>query len=101
MPVNHMIWIKFNEGVGQEAIAAHLRGLASLRTRVPGILDLSVGENFTDRAQGHTHGLSVILKDRVALAAYATDPAHVEVAGKLRQDAVVMALDYEFSETPA
>jgi len=59
--------------------------LVPLRGRVPGILDLSVGANFTDRAQGSTHGLSVILEDQAALEAYLPHPLHVPVAQALRQ----------------
>ena len=97
MPVNHMVWIKFRPTVDEQGVGAHLDALRSLRTRVPGVLDLTLGANFTDRAQGCTHGLSVILKDRAALADYAVHPAHVEVATALRKDAeLVMALDYDF-----
>jgi hypothetical protein len=96
MPINHMVWIKMRAGTPDERIAQHLAGLRSLTTRVPGVQDLSVGANFTDRANGCTHGLSVVLADRAALQAYLVHPAHVEVATALRQDADILALDYEF-----
>jgi hypothetical protein len=91
-----MVWIKFRADVPARRIEEHLDALRSLRARVPAILDLSLGANFTDRAQGCTHGLSVILPDRAALAAYLPHPAHVPVAQALRQDAEVLALDYEY-----
>jgi hypothetical protein len=96
MPVNHMVWIKFRADVPVERIEKHVVALRSLKERVPGILDLTIGRNFTDRANGCTHGLSVILVDKAALAAYASHPVHVEVASALRQDAEILALDYEF-----
>lgn len=96
MPVNHMVWIRFRPDVPVERVEHHLAALRSLRGRVPGILDLTLGRNFTDRANGCTHGLSVILADKAALATYAPHPAHVEVASALRQDAEILALDYEF-----
>jgi Stress responsive A/B Barrel Domain len=96
MAINHMVWIKMRPGVPPERVAAHLVGLRSLATSVPGVRELTVGANFTDRANGCTHGLSVILTDRAALKVYAEHPAHVEVATALRQDADVLALDYEF-----
>jgi hypothetical protein len=91
-----MVWIRFRADVPVERIEAHCAALRSLRERVPGVLDLSLGANFTDRANGCTHGLSVILKDRDALPAYAVHPAHVEVATALRRDAEILALDYEY-----
>jgi hypothetical protein len=96
MAVNHMVWIKFRPGVSQERVAEHVAALRSLATRVPGIHELTIGANFTDRANGCTHGLSVILDDRAALAVYAQHPVHVQVAQALRQDADILALDYEF-----
>jgi hypothetical protein len=96
MAINHMVWIKFRAGTDASRIQAHLDGLRSLAARVPGILELHIGENFTDRANGCTHGLCVILTDKAALQAYAVHPAHVQVASALRQDAEVLALDYEF-----
>ena len=95
MAVCHMVWIKFGAGVSDERIDEHLTALRSLSDRVPGILELSCGANFTDRAQGYTHGLLVKLVDRDALGVYATHPDHVSVAGALRADAELLALDYE------
>ena len=37
---------------------------------MPGITELTIGENFTDRAKGYTHGLIVTLTGRAALDAY-------------------------------
>lgn len=97
MAVMHMIWIKFRDELAEEQIEAHLSAIRGLRGKVPDVLDLSVGRNFTDRCQGYTHGLAITLTDKAALAAYATHPYHVEVAQALRRDSTgIMALDYEF-----
>jgi len=96
MPVNHMVWIKFNEGTTPTAIEEHLAGLRSLPDHVPGILGLTLGSNFTERARGFTHGVMVLLTDRDALAAYAVHPAHVAVASRLVKDAEIMALDFDY-----
>ena len=96
MPVQHMVWIKFHEQVTDARKAEHLAGLESLVEKIPGILHLSVGKNFTDRAQGFTHGLLVTLESKQALEIYAPHPEHVAVAGPLREDTVLMAMDYEF-----
>ena len=96
MPVNHMVWIKFNEGTTPAAIEEHLAGLRSLHDHVPGILELTIGTNFTERARGFTHGMMVLLTDRDALAAYAVHPAHVAVASRLVKDGEVMALDFDY-----
>jgi hypothetical protein len=96
MAVNHMVWIKFHPGTDEARIAAHLEALRGLADRVPGVQSLTLGRNFTDRANGCTHGLSVILDDKAALAAYGPHPYHVEVATAVRRDAELLVLDFEF-----
>ncbi len=97
MAVHHMVWIKFGPEIDAERVRGHLEGLQALKRTVPGVRELTIGANFTERALGCTHGLSVILDDRAALAAYAVHPEHVAVATRLRADAQqVLALDYEF-----
>jgi hypothetical protein len=96
MAVNHMVWVRFRPGLDAEAIAAHATALRALQQRVPGVRSVSVGRNFTDRANGYDFGICVILDDKAALAAYAVHPYHVEVATALRRDGEIMALDFEF-----
>ena len=96
MAVNHQVWIRFRPEIGEAAIAAHASALLALKERVPGVQSISVGRNFTDRANGYNFGICVILDDKAALKAYAVHPYHVEVANALRRDSEIMALDYEF-----
>ena len=95
MAVTHIVWMKFNADVGAQTIEHHLQALQDLVGVVPDIRSLTLGENFTDRANGYTHGMVVIVSDRQALQRYATDPRHVAVATALKADAQLMALDYE------
>ncbi len=96
MAVQHIVWIKFNDGVDGKRIDEHMAALKSLEDNVPGITGLTIGENFTDRAEGYTHGLIVTLTDRAALDTYVTHPYHVEVAQALRADGSLLVLDFEF-----
>lgn len=57
MAVNHVVWIKFAAEVPPNRVREHLEALRRLKDEIPDISSLSVGENFTDRAQGCTHGL--------------------------------------------
>lgn len=94
--VEHMVWIKFNDGVSAQRKIEHLDGLRALRGKIAGISALKAGENFSPRSQGFTHGLSVTFESRAALEVYAKHPEHVAVAGPLRQDAELMVMDFEF-----
>jgi hypothetical protein len=96
MPVNHMVWLKFRDGITEARIAEHIESVYALKDQVPGILEISAGRNFTQRAMGCQVGISVVLKDKAALAAYGPHPVHAAAAAALRQDAEIFALDYEF-----
>jgi hypothetical protein len=94
--INHMVLVKFKDDVPRDRVAAHVGALQSLKARVPGVVALSVGADFSNRADGFTHGLVVTLQDRAALQSYSAHPSHVEVANALRADAALLVLDYEF-----
>jgi len=96
MAIEHMVWIKFNDGINQERIEYHLESLRSLKNQVPGIIRLAVGRNITDRAEGFTHGLLVSLASPQALEKYQAHPDHVKVAVPLKQDARLMAMDIAY-----
>jgi hypothetical protein len=74
MAVNHVVWIKFKAAVPPARVAEHVDALHGLAVRVPGIVELSLGANFTDRANGFTRGLVVTLQDRAALDRYSAHP---------------------------
>lgn len=93
--IEHMVWLKFRPAVTPQKIEQHLAALRSLKNTVPGIIELSVGLNFTDRANGCTHGLLVRLASRKDLETYLRHPEHVRVATALKVDANVLALDLE------
>ena len=95
--IEHVVLFKVKAGTPAASVKAMVDGLAGLKTRVPGIVDLSVGANFTDRNNGFTHGLVVRFRDKAALEGYLPHPAHQEVVqGNIRpiiED--LIAVDYE------
>ena len=97
MAVHHMVWVRFRPDVPEDRIAEIEADLRQLPARVTGVQSMTMGQNFTDRANGCTHGISVILDDKAALERYAVDPFHAGVARALRENCdVVMAVDYEY-----
>ncbi|NLH99918.1 MAG: Dabb family protein [Chthonomonadales bacterium] len=95
--VVHIVLFRWKPGTSaaqRDAAHAALRGLA---TAIPGIVDLTCGPNFTDRAKGFETGLVVRFVNRKALEAYLPHPAHRrvvdEVINPIREDS--LALDYE------
>lgn len=96
--IEHIVLFRWAEGANQEAIDSVGTELRKLKDKIPGIVDLSYGANFSDRSKGYTHGLVVRFKDRSALENYGPHPEHQRVVknfiGPIRGD--VLALDYEF-----
>jgi hypothetical protein len=96
--VEHIVLFKWKTDATAEQIEAAVAGLRGLKELVPNVLDLSVGENFTDRGLGFTHGLVVRFPNKAALEVYGPHPAHQHVVqtfiNPIREN--VLALDYEF-----
>jgi len=96
--IEHLVLFKWTEEASQEAKDSALAELRRLKGKIPGIVDLSCGANFSDRAKSYTHGLVVRFPDRSALEAYIQHPDHQLVLHKfiapIRAD--TLALDYEF-----
>jgi hypothetical protein len=82
----HIAWLRFKGGVTYERIDEHLAACRSLPEKVPVMLDLQCGPNFTDRAAGFTHGIVVTLPSPDAIDEYLQHPEHVKVVEPLRED---------------
>jgi hypothetical protein len=97
--IEHIVLFKWNEGVSAEAIATAVEGLLALKGKIPGIVDITCGHNFSDRAQGYDTGLVVRFEDRAALEAYIPHPEHQHVVQNLLSPirADVLAVDYEIA----
>lgn len=96
MSVEHMVWFKFMPEVKDTQIQSIMDQLAALAEVIPGIEALKCGKNFTDRAQGHTHGLIVTLESPKALEIYGPHPEHQKVVAQLKQTCdSIIAMDFE------
>lgn len=93
--IEHMVWIKFREGVSPDRAEWHMDALRQLKGKVPAIEQVYAGANVTDRSQGYTHGLLVRLETRDALQQYLEHPEHRAVSGPLKEDAELMVMDIE------
>ena len=96
--IEHIVLFRWKDEASQEAKDRVVEELRGLKGKIPGIVDLSCGTNFCDRAKGYTHGLVVRFKDRAALEAYGPHPDHQRVVqnfiAPIRAD--ILALDYEW-----
>jgi hypothetical protein len=95
--IRHVVLWAFKDTVAPAERGAIVESVRALRTTVPSLRSLEVGENVSPaRAQGYTHVLIETFDDRDGLAAYASHPDHVPVLARLR-DAVaqLVAVDLE------
>ncbi|HTR41195.1 MAG TPA: Dabb family protein [Pseudomonadales bacterium] len=95
--IEHIVLIRWTEEASQEAKDSAMTELRNLKDKIPGIVELTSGVNFSERAKGYTHGLVFRFKDRAALDAYIPHPEHQRVVQKflnpIRSDTLVF--DYE------
>ena len=95
--IEHIVLFQWTTEASQEAIDAVMTELRKLKGKIPGIIDLSCGANFSERSKGYTHGLVVRFNDQAALEAYGPHLEHQRVVqnfiNPIRAD--VLAIDYE------
>ncbi len=94
--VDHLVLFTVNDDASAEDLEDLLASLRGLKKRVPDVVDLSVGENFSERSRGYTHGLFVRFQTLDALRAYISHPEHQAIVEKL--DALTtgrLVVDYE------
>lgn len=95
--VDHLVFFAVREDASREEAADLIESLRALRSDVPGVVDLSVGKDFSGRAGGYTHALCARFTDRDGLGTYLGHPAHLEVVEKLdRLTTGRIVADYEF-----
>ncbi len=95
--IEHLVLFQWKPEASPEQITTALNELRALKPLIPGIQDLTCGENFGSRSQGYTHALVVRFHNRAALEAYGPHSAHQRVVQEFINPiaATVLALDYE------
>ena len=92
--VEHIVLFRWRTEASQGGIENALTELRKLKSKIPGIVDLSCGANFSERAKGYTHGLVVRFTDRAALEAYGPHTEHQRVVqnfiNPIREDTLIL-----------
>ena len=94
--IDHLVFIAVNEDASPEDVEDLISSIRGLRDTVPGVVDLTVGENFSERSGGYTHGLFVRFESREDLQRYMEHPDHLAVVEKLDRFTNRIVADYEF-----
>ena len=94
--IDHLVFMSARDDASPEDIEDLISSLRNLENTVPGVVDLSVGENFSPRSGGYTHGLFVRFETEEDLKGYLEHPDHQAVVEKLDRLTSRIVVDYEF-----
>jgi hypothetical protein len=83
--IEHIVLIKFLPNTTEEQKKELIRRTLLLKEKIPGIIDIQQGFNFSTRSQGYEVGLTVRFQDRDALINYGPHPAHQEIVTYLKE----------------
>lgn len=94
--VDHLVLFTVKGDAGTKDVEDLLASLKGLKKKIPDVIDLSVGESFSERSQGYTHGLFARFRTVDDLRSYISHPEHLAVVEKL--DALTtgrLVVDYD------
>ncbi len=94
--IDHLVFLAVREDASAEDIEDLISSIRRLKDTVPGVVDLTVGENFSERSGGYTHGIFVRFESREGLQGYMKHPDHLAVVEKLDALTSRIVVDYEF-----
>jgi len=94
--IDHLVFLAARDDASTEDVEDLIASIRKLKDTVPGVVDLSAGENFSPRSGGYTHGLSVRFETTEELQGYMKHPDHLAVVEKLDALTTRIVVDYEF-----
>lgn len=75
-PVVHTVLFQFKADASAEQVARLLNNISRLNKTIPGILQVSCGQNFSERSKGYTHGVVMTFANEAALKSFYVHPEH-------------------------
>ena len=95
MAIEHIVLLEKKDDATDDQTQAALVGIKSLEDSIPGVIEVKISKNITDRAP-YSHGAIITMQDRETLASYGPHPAHQEVLQLLKHVAAnLVVVDIE------
>jgi len=94
--IDHLVFLAAREDASPENIEDLISSIMGLKDTILTVVDLTVGENFSERSGGYTHGIFVRFESREGLQQYMKHPDHLAVVEKLDALTTRIVVDYEF-----
>lgn len=92
----HIALYKWKPGTTNKEVRQAMDEIRLLKTKVPGLIDIHCGENFSKWNEGYTTAIVVLARDRTALDAYRKHPDHERAAKRIdAMDGGSIGIDFE------
>lgn len=94
--VIHIALFSWKDGIAKTAIEAALDDVRSLKEKIPGLIDIRCGENFSRWSDGFTHAVVVLAENKESLEAYRVHPDHDKIAKLIESmESKSLGVDFE------
>jgi hypothetical protein len=95
--IEHIVLIKFKDKLEEAQVDELIKRTLNSKDKIPGIIDIQQGRNFSNRSQGYEIGLTVRFTDRNALENYGPHPEHQKIVSYLQELGVedLIVVDFE------
>ena len=96
--IDHLVLFTLKDDASQQDEEDVIRTFRELGSKIPNLVDFSIGKNFSERSRGYTHGLFARFHTRDDLQAYLKHPDHLSAVEKLEviQEGQRLVVDYEY-----
>jgi antibiotic biosynthesis monooxygenase (ABM) superfamily enzyme len=94
--IDHLVFSAARDDASTEDVEDLIASVRKLKDTVPGVVDLSAGENFSPRSGGYTHGIFTRFETAEDLQGYVKHPDRLAAVEKLDALTTCIVIDYEF-----
>jgi hypothetical protein len=92
----HIALYKFKPEISNEEIDSAMSQVRDLKSKIPQIIEISAGENFSKYSRGFTHVIVSKFNSKVDIETYRSHPAHKPIADRLdRMEENSIGIDLE------
>ena len=81
----HIALFKFKPDISKEEVGGVIEGVRDLKNKIPQVIELFAGDNFSKHSQGFTHAIVIKFKSKEDIDAYRAHPSHKPIVDKLEE----------------
>ncbi|MCO7127396.1 Dabb family protein [Sporolactobacillus shoreicorticis] len=98
--VEHIVLFKFNNETTEAQKKEGARRLCELKDKLPGIVDIRAGQNYSTRGKGYSMALTTRFRSKKDHEFYKPSPEHQACVSYLKEVGLVdsLAIDFEIAE---